>query len=171
MLGKNLPPPIPVSIGLLLEACALETVLNIKNKTSETWGEGSKLSCSVTSSLKQEILGEKMSVIYILQNVSFSSFPDQASCLEGWGPSFQKSALSLRSTRHLRCRCGEAQWPWAIQASCRLASQGSRQCVDSGPGHLCLLRTCSWVEPLMATLTTQCQFQSWAPNTETGKRK
>lgn len=41
-------------------------------KTGNTWGE--------------------MSVIYILQNAGFSGFPDQASCLEGWGPEFQKSA-------------------------------------------------------------------------------
>lgn len=58
--------------------------------------------------------------------------------------------------------CWEAQCLWPIQASSLLDSQSSRQCVYSGLWHLCLLGTFSSMESLMATLTSQCQFQSWA---------
>ena len=58
--------------------------------------------------------------------------------------------------------CWEAQCPWPIQASFLLDSQGSRQYVYSGLWHLCLLGTFSPMESLMATLTVQCPFQSWA---------
>lgn len=84
LLGRNLPPIIPVSSSLLFETYSLETVFNMFRKKSEVGGDGSKFSCSVTSSLKEEIFGEQMSLIYFLQNGGFSDFPDQASCLEGW---------------------------------------------------------------------------------------
>ena len=155
-------PTIPVSIGLLFEACSLKTVFSIRKK-SESWGDDSKFSCSLTSSLKQEILGEQMSLIYFLQIAGFSSFPDQASCLEGWILSPEICTVTQMQNPSVVDGCWEAQCLWPIQASSLLTRRapGSVFIQDFGI-YVCLLGTFSSVESLMATPTGQCQFQSWA---------
>lgn len=86
MLGRNLP-PIPVSIVFSVRLAPEK--LFLISKTNHRLEEMAQIYCSVTSSLKQEILGEKMSRIYFLQNVGFSNFPDQASCLVSWNLNFR----------------------------------------------------------------------------------
>ena len=103
-----------------------------------------------------------MSLIYFLQNAGFSSFLDQASCLEGWILSPEICTVTQMQNPSVVDGCWEAQCLWPIQASSLLDLQSSRQCVYSGLWHLCLLGTFSSMESLMATLTSQCQFQSWA---------
>lgn len=147
MLRRNLPLTIPVRISLL-EACSLETAFNIKNKIKKSEARNdSKFSCSVTSSLKQAILREKISVIYILQNAGFSSLPDQASCLIAWGSQCQKSALSLRSRIYLwLVAMGRPTAPKLNGGSPILDFQGFRQYVYSRLWLLCLLLTFSQME-------------------------
>lgn len=115
-------------------------------------------------------LGE-MCLIYFLQNAGFSSFPDQASCLECWD--LNSRNLHYHSNPESICGLGRLGGPvaWPTHASCLLGSQGSRLHAYSGLWHLCVLCTFSPMESLMATLAAQCQFQSWAPKESSRKKE